>query len=247
MIKKTIRLAVVFLLLNTALLLVLILFPTISYAHETVVEEVTIHHNESLPDHFIESVQKSLALVKSVEIFDQMPAIDLCVKDGSFYPDMIKKLMGNDVFRAFADKTVMMGELTGLDRMSIWGREVNVTQFLAHAFIHNLQYQHHGFWDANPLGGHAEWKWEGYVEYELLGKGQGLTYFHNKIKHIRGDYDWVELGDGKATVKRHIEYLMLVKYCKEQKGMSYPKLMETEITEAEVLAEMEEFIRLSNR
>ena len=247
MTKKIIRITLAFILINSAFLIALILFPSFSYAHETQVEDVTIYHNEPLPDHFIETVKTSLQLVKSVEIFDQMPELELCLNDGSSYPGVIKRLLGDDVFRAFANKSVMMGDMTGTGKMRVWGREVNTAQFLAHAFIHNLQFQYHGLWDANPLGGHAEWKWEGYVEYELLGKENDLVYFKNKISGIKEDYDWVKLHEGKATVKRHIEYLMLVKYCMEEKGLDYVSLTDSELTEAQVREEMDEFIRLSDR
>ena len=42
MTKKIIRITLAFILINSAFLIALILFPSFSYAHETQVEEVTI-------------------------------------------------------------------------------------------------------------------------------------------------------------------------------------------------------------
>jgi len=247
MIKKIVRVAAAFVLLNISFLITLVLFPGITYAHETSIEGVTLFHNKPLPDHFVATVKESLEVVKQASIYRGMPEIEICLNDGAVYPAMVRSLMGDDVFRAFANKSVMMGTVTGPDRMRIWGREVSTGQFLTHAMIHNLQYDYHGFWDSNPLGRHAEWKWEGYVEYELLGDMHTLSELNEKWEGAEDNFDWVDLGQGKGTVKRHIAYLMLVKYLFEQKGMSYLALIDDLESEEEVWKELMEFISLTNR
>ena len=172
-----------------------------------------------------------------------MPPIEICVNDGAIYPKVIRSLMGDDVFRAFANKSVMMGTISGPDRLKVWGREVSTPQFLTHALIHNLQYVYHGFWDANPLGGHSEWKWEGYVEYELMGKEHTLGYFDQKLRETSGDeFTWVDMEAGQSTIKQHVRYLMLVKYCMEEKGMNYDELMAYEVEEGLLKAELADFL-----
>ena len=230
--------------LNALFLLGLVLFPAVSYAHHTPIDEVVIHHNEPLPQHFISSVESSLQQVRQVEIYRATPGIDICVNDGSLYPKLIRGLMGDDVFRAFANKSVMMGTISGPDQMQVWGRQVSTSQFLAHAMIHNLQYAYHGFWDANPLGQYPEWKWEGYVEYELLGKNKPLSYFEQKLETTSGDaFAWVVLEGGLSTIKQHIAYLMLVKYCMEEKDMAYDELMAYEVSEIALREELEAFLK----
>ena len=247
MIKKVVKVSLAFITVNVLFLLGLVFFPAVSYAHETKVDEVTIYHNEPLPDHFLESVDESLQALKKTMLYRGPSTLDICVNDDSYYPGIIRALMGDDVFRAFANKSVMMGEFSGPDQMRIWGREVSITQFLTHAMIHNLQFEHHGFWDANPIGGYAEWKWEGYVEYEVLGKDYSLSYFHKKSIGGKGDFDWIELENGLATIKRHIDYLMLAKYCLEVKEMTYDEMMEYEVSEEVLMQELRCYLKETDK
>ena len=86
MLKKVLKISIAFVGLNLLFLLGLVLFPTVSYAHHTELQEVVIHHNEPLPDHFLASVEASLERVRQVEIFRSMPPIEICVNDGAIYP-----------------------------------------------------------------------------------------------------------------------------------------------------------------
>lgn len=239
--KRVFRFTISFLSLNLFLFLAFLFFPSWLYAHRTDLGPVAVYHHQPLPEGFDEIVRESIEVIKKSELYQPAFRSEVCLNDGALYPKLVRTALGDDVFRAFEQKAVMLGELSDNTRViRARGRELNTVQFLSHAFVHNLQYQYHGFLEANPLGGHPEWKWEGYVEYIVLQPSESLAYYHELLSDTEGPFDWIELEGGMATIRMHIEFMMLTKYCFEQKNWSYQEFVD-DTTSREVLwQEMEE-------
>lgn len=182
-------------------------------------------------------VDASLAIVATSEIYDSDFHTNLCLNDGSCYPALVKTVLGDDVFRAFANKVIVLGEYSAQpNRFIKWGEQINFTQWLAHGIIHNLQYQHHGFRDANPLGGHPMWKWEGYAEYHSIGEEWSFEELLAIYENATGDdFQLVKLEDDYTTIKLHIKYLLMTKYCLEVLHLDYETFMNYEIEEQALL------------
>ena len=221
------------------LLISFLLNPHMVYANSTTHKNITIHHNGEIDSSLKEVIDISLKTIKGCKIYNSKLRTDLCINEG-IYPKVVKAILGDDVFTAFSNKVVVLGKPTGkFNQFEKWGTKMKYSQFLSHALIHNLQYKHHGIWDANPLGGHPAWKWEGYVEYEVLGELASLDSLVQIITDPKiDDYEWVYLNQEEGTVKRHIEYLTVVKYCFDVLGWNYEELMASKMSEDELLKEV---------
>ena len=221
------------------LLIVFMLNPSLSYAHQTIYKNVTIYHQQPLSPDWQNLIDTSLSAIQQTQLYDKNLKIDLCLNDGSVYPKVIKATLGNDIFKAFANKTVDLSQSTNqLSHIIAWGKRLKTTQFLTHAFIHNLQFKYHGFWDANPLGNHPNWKWEGYTEYETLGQTRTLDNIVSALEGEKDDFDWIELGNDERTLKMHVRYLAITKYCFDILKMDYDSFMKDKRTEETLFNEM---------
>ena len=151
------------------LLISFLLNPGLAYGNSTEYENITIYHNGELNPEIKELIKISLEEIKAAKIYSPDFHSQLCLNEG-LYPKVVRSILGDDVFRAFSNKIVFHGDKTDeFNKFRKWERALSYTQFLKHALMHNLQFKYHGLWDANPLGGYPEWKWEGYVEYETIG------------------------------------------------------------------------------
>ncbi len=242
--RRILRITLSFLTINLLFFLTLLFFPSWLYACETDLGQVQVYHQKPLPAGFEEVVKESLALIRNSELYTPAFQSELCLNDGSLYPKLVKTTLGDDVFRAFAHKAVMLGDFSADSRrMQAWGRELSTVQFLSHAFVHNLQYQYHGFSGANPIGRHPEWKWEGYAEYLVLGQEHALDHYLNLIESEASPFEWVAIGNGKSTIRMHLGFMVLAKYCFEHKGWSYQELMDDDTSQAQLTQEMEEWYK----
>mgnify|MGYP006267441609 CR=1 FL=1 len=218
------------------LLISFLLNPSLSYGHATTYKNLIIHHNGDLNPEIKKVIDLSLEKVKQAELYRPGFKSELCLNQG-LYPRVVQAVLGDDVFTAFSNKVVVLGEAhPQFDRFRKWGRTLKYSQFLSHALLHNFQFEYHGLIDANPLGRHPNWKWEGYVEYEVLGQLETIEGFAQLIAQpATHDFDWIELTATEGTIKRHIRYLAMVKYCFEVWGWDYETLMASTVQEEELL------------
>ncbi len=216
------------------LLVLFLLNPSLLYAKKTKFKNITLFHNQPLDKGFSELLKESLKALEKAKIADKDLKSEVCLDDGSAYPQLVKSVLGDDLMRAFSNKVVIHGKVdVPNNQLKAWDRQLKFTQFLSHALVHNLQYKKHGFWDANPLGGYPEWKWEGYVEYEVLGKDRDLKTLFNLLETAPNDpYHWIDLGNNEQTIRLHVEYLVLSKYCFEVLNWDYTNFMKDKTTKA---------------
>ena len=226
------------------LLITFMLNPNLLYGHSTTYKNVTIYHNGELNQGLKQIIDLSLHTIQDCEIYSTDLRSELCLNEG-IYPFIIKGILGDDVFTAFSNKIVVLGEESiEFNQFEKWGKTMNYSQFLTHALVHNLQFKRHGLWDSNPLGGHSLWKWEGYVEFVVLGELISLAELVEIISDSDiGDFEWVYLRNKKGTLKRHLNYLALVKYCFEVLEWDYDKLMESQVKEEVLFKELNAYIK----
>ncbi|OEK05093.1 hypothetical protein [Roseivirga misakiensis] len=227
-------------------LVALLSTPSLLYASHTTVGNITIYHDEEIPEHLPASIKDAFDLVSESPLYSPDLKIDLCLNDGSKYPQLVKGVLGDDVFAAFANKVVLIAQDAQHGRLNHWGQTMSYVQFLAHGMVHNYQFNYHGFWGSNPIGGYANWKWEGYVEYELFGKHVPFSDLKAKLDQTKGQFEWVILDSTTSTIKRHLQYAMMVKYCLEEKEWTYDEMMDNGLDEEEILSEMFNFLETEN-
>src|SRR5450432_1797229 len=86
------------------LLVLFMLSPVLLYANKTVVGNYSIYHNKPLDKDFRQRLEESNALIKSSELYDPKLNIDVCLKDGSPYPELIRAVLGKDFLSSFYNK-----------------------------------------------------------------------------------------------------------------------------------------------
>lgn len=222
------------------LLVTFLLNPSLLYANKTVYQNITIHHEGPLRADLFELIDKSLETIRQVEIAGQEWRTDLCLNDGSAYPGLVRRLLGEDVFTAFSNKVVFLGQdATTFDRFYLWDRELKYSQFLTHGLVHNLQFRHHGLWDANPLGGYPMWRWEGYAEYVALGDKYDLRCLVEDYEERKVEpYEWFSLSEGEGTISLHVRHLILTKYALEVKKQDYDQFLNDPQSESKAYEEV---------
>ncbi|OEK01509.1 hypothetical protein BFP97_08230 [Roseivirga sp. 4D4] len=224
-------------------LIILLTTPSILYANHTAIGNIEVYHSQPLPAELRTTIESALERVSSSEIYDANMKHDLCLNDGSKYPALVESVLGSDVFAAFANKVVVLGKYEEAGKFRQWGQTLSFDQFLAHGLMHNYQYRYHGFFGANPLGNHVQWKWEGYVDYQVIGKHYDMDDLMTALESPKGNFDWLNFKNGESTIKMHVKYLTLVKYALESKGWSYQDLIASKVSMEDLELEMNQGLR----
>jgi len=213
------------------LLVTFMLTPILLYANKSLSGNYTIYHNKSLDKNFLHRLENSISIIKTSELYDPELKMDICLKDGSKYPNLIEKVLGKDVLSTFYNKIVFTGDEANSDKnyISFYGHKWNLEEMLAHVQVHCLEFKKYGLWKSNPIAGHPEWKWEGYPEYIARQKAQignlqeGIKMF---VKAEKASTDnWMTLPDSTETLVHFFKYRLLIQYCLEVKKMTFVNLL----------------------
>ncbi len=241
--KFTIRLMITGLFLF-GLLVTFMLNPILLYANRTSVGNYSIYHNKPLDKNTQNRLEKSIAIIKSSELYDPELKMDICLKDGSKYPKLIEKILGRDLLSSFYNKIVFTGDEVSFDSnyIKIDRHKWNLTEMLAHAQVHCLEFKKYGLWKSNPVAKHPEWKWEGYPEY-IARQNSQVKNLHESIQTLLqeervNDTGWMTLPDSTETITNYFKYRLLIQYCLEIKKMSFVQLLKDTAQEETVRLQM---------
>jgi hypothetical protein len=244
MMKKWIfRLAVTALVL-LGFLFVIVLNPLLTYAHKTSHLQFTVYHQQPLESRMMERLENAHRFLKKSELYEHPLKLDICLNDGSRYPDLIRAIRGPAFAWGFYDKVVLQCALNCAENyVELNGYKWNLTQLLAHEMTHCLQYERLGLMHSKPIRNIANWKWEGYAEYVSR---QGLA--QNKLKdRLQQFYEsdtaaWaITFEDGTISSREYFRYWNMVEYCLEIKQMSYQQLLADASGEEVIETEMREW------
>ncbi|MEL6673226.1 MAG: hypothetical protein AAFR61_13575 [Bacteroidota bacterium] len=206
---------------------VFLLNPQLSYAQQTPLSFATLYHDTALSPQFLREVEASLAEIRASLLWQEDAHFRICLPGPGTYAERVESLLGPDVIRSFADISVMQAEFAADSTTLLW-REAAwpVSTMLAHSMTHSLQFKHHGFWDANPLGGHPEWKWEGFAEWAAWGKGVSMDSLKSLFHRTQGGpWEYLAFSSGQGSMRQHIQYLLCCKYLLEEEKLDYSALM----------------------
>ena len=226
------------------LLVLFMLSPKILYANKTITGNYSIYHNKLIDENFQFRLEQAKAISKASELNDPKLKMDICLKDGSKYPGLVEMVLGRDVLSSFYNKIVFTGNEVNFKDNYIGFDEHkwNLTEMLAHAEVHCLQFRKYGLWKSNPLGRHPQWKWEGYPEY-IARQNSQLKNLQTGIKTLLqteavNTTGWMTLPDSTETIVSFFKYRLLIQYCMEVKKMSFVQLLEDNTPEETVRQQM---------
>lgn len=226
------------------LLLTIFLNPILTYANKTTQNNTTIYHNNSFDPLLALYLDKATELLKTSEFYNDKLKLDICLNDGSQYPNIIRAIRGQAFAWGFYNKVVLQGTMNCKENyVELNDYKWNLTQLLAHEMTHCLQFDKLGLWKSKPIANIDNWKWEGYAEYvsrqNLNQKDliKNLDLLNQTDKNI-----WeITLVDSTITSREYFIYWTLVKYCLDIKKMSYIKLLTDTTNEQSIIQEMEKW------
>jgi hypothetical protein len=226
------------------LLVTFILSPILLYANKTALGNYSIYHDKQLSKNFLQRLQQSNIIIESSELYDPNLKIDVCLKDGSAYPGLIRFVMGKDLISSFYNKIIITGDAVNYsdNYIQLEGHKWNLTQMLAHAQVHCLEFNKYGLWHSNPIAKHPVWKWEGYAEY-IAKQNTDQVNLQNNIEKLMqiestANNGWMKFADSTETLISFDEYRLLTQYCIAIKKMTFVEFMKDTTDENTVRQQM---------
>ncbi|MCW3101765.1 MAG: hypothetical protein JWO09_205 [Bacteroidetes bacterium] len=242
--KKILLRLLATLLLIAGVLLVIILNPSLIYAHKTPQNNFSVFHDHPLDPAFAPKLEQAAALIQTSEFYNKNLQLGICLNDGSAYPELMRKVRGEAFAWGFYDKVVMQGEMDCKNNsVALNGYKWNLTQLLAHEMVHCLQFDKLGLWKSKPLADIPDWKWEGYAEYISRQDTSQKDPAKNierllDAEKINKDSWEISFTDGTIAPKDYYRYWLLVQYCMDIRKMSYMQVLTDTTQEASLRQEM---------
>ncbi|MDA9774378.1 collagenase [Saprospiraceae bacterium] len=218
---------------------IFLLNPSISYAHSTNIGQVTIYHNLDLAEGTERVIINAIEIIEAADIYDADLKIQLCLNDDKIYPTLYPFAAATAY--AFLNKTVIYASEANFGNNYTefqWEvnnyeiRRYNLTELLAHEFMHNLQHNQNPKYQILSTLGKANWILEGHAEYVSREfKNDGLL--QNKIENYLSEKDRKHIGipvfkleDGTIQNLAYYKYALIVQYLIDVRGLDYKQLCE---------------------
>lgn len=246
-VKKFLFASISFLGISVIVWATLLLNPSLSYAHATSFDNVTVYHNNALEKNTEKVLKDAFSIIKKSEIYNKDIHIQFCLNDDKIYPHL-HPLAGATAY-SFSNKTVVFNSkaIFNSNRAEYtWEvnnnvtRNMNLTWLLAHEFTHNLQYNVDIL---SPIK-YDNWKLEGYADYvsrsfiqdgKLLEKINKLTLEESTPKQGLPVF---ELEDGTVQILSYYKYALMTQYVIEEEGKNYKELIEDKRSYEEIKQSM---------
>ena len=223
--------------ISTLVWIVLLANPTLSYAHKTQFDQVTVYHNDVLEPETEIIIKNAMNLIKASAIYDPKLNIQLCLNDDKVYPNL-HPTPGGSAY-AFFNKTVIYASEPNFQQNTTefsWAvnnyelRKFNLTELLAHEFTHNLQYNADPKFQIKNSIGQIFWIFEGHADYVARGfKNDGKL--NEKIEQYLIEKDKAHVGvpvfkldDGTIQNLSYFKYALVYQYLAEVKNLSYEEI-----------------------
>lgn len=212
-------------------LLGVITTPSILYSNKTILLNQEVYHNKPLSPYFKSSLEESLSLIKTSELYDKDDAFKICLDDGAFLPQVMNTIQGPAFGWGFFNQIVVRGDANYKENtIAINGYKWNLSQLMAHELTHCMQVNHLGFWNSNPVANYATWKWEGYPEYVSRQQFHQINLKENirvlKQSDASNPSSWsIEFKDGTMSPKTYYTYWVYLQFCMQIKGMTYQDVL----------------------
>jgi hypothetical protein len=251
-IKRVILSSIAVLTASLTVWLVLFLNPSISYAHSTTFDYVTVYHNDKLEENTENVIASAVETIKKSAIFDESMHIHLCLNDDLFYPKL-NPIVGDPIAYALFNKTVIKNCTTSFEENILtteWEvnnfekRKFELTWILAHEFSHNMQYHFDSKYQITSTLGHINWKLEGHAEYiarNYINDGLLKEKIFTLIQELEKEQSGLpvrELENNTLQIQSYVKYALVVQFLLEEKKLSYSELCKSTKTLEESYNEM---------
>jgi len=214
-----------------------LLNPGLSYAYATKIDQVTVFHNQELAAESAAIIHQALAIISESDLFNSDIEIQLCLNDGSGFPEYHPLSTG--LAYSFLNKSVLYAcqpDFAENIASAQWEvnnnelRKFDLTWLIAHEFMHCLQSNENvwlqfniGFW---KLEGHAEYisrEWKN--DHSLKQKLERFLE-EEKLKH--SGLPVITLKDGTRQILPYYKYGLLTQFLMEEEGMNFEEFINDE-------------------
>ncbi|MEM6806956.1 MAG: collagenase [Bacteroidota bacterium] len=236
--------------------IILLMNPSLSYAHQTKLGKVDVYHEQALPAGSEALIAQAYEILKTSEIFSKEAQIQLCLNDGSNFPHRFP-LRGGVAYSYWNKAIIYKSNPDFIRNRAFYEWEENqgakrswdLVELLAHEFTHTLQSYHNRL---SPLED-AIWKIEGYAEYisrsqrkELRDLKENLRRLRDAQKQASTAIPWINFQDGSGVPQSYFRYRLLIQYLLEEKGLSYLEILDMNLSDNEVEEEIISYLNLQN-
>jgi hypothetical protein len=232
------------------ILSLIILNPILTYASKTTRSNYTIFHNKPIDQTLTITLDKVTKLLKTSEFYNPKLQLDICLNDGSIYPNLMQTIRGKAFAWGFYDKVVLQGKANYNDNyVELNGYKWNLTQLLVHEMTHCLQFDKLGLWKSNPIANIPNWKWEGYAEYisRQNTNQKNLIKNLNRLEQTNKNSWEITFEDNTISPREYYNYWTLVQYCLDIKQMTYQELLSDTTSELNIRNEMTNWFNKKKR
>jgi len=228
------------LVIGISIWIVLFLNPSLSYAKQTQIGNVTIFHNQNLETGAHTVIKKAAESVRKSELFDENLQIQLCLNDDKIYPNL-QPFVKYALAFAVLDKTIIKSCDVKFDENlaeTKWPinnyefRKFDLTYLLAHEFTHNLQYEA-GYMPLDPRV-IIDWKLEGYADYiarEYVDDGKLRDRIEKYLSEENKEHVGLpvfDLEDDTKQILSYFKFSLVVQYLIEVKNLSFDQIYKLE-------------------
>jgi len=228
MLKKLLLWTLGILLLLVGIFVISLLNPRLFYSHAHAHGQIHILHNLELDEAWEGQIDTAIQAIESSALYDPNFQIELCLQDGSIYPQFAELIFGDAFAFGYANKAVLNMPVQPVSGYAIKnGKKRDLAELLAHEFIHNFQYQKYGFATLNfPF-----WKLEGYAEYMMRQEEDewdlryGISHLLKYDEQGSYNYDWVEWENEIGTPYIYLKSNVMVQYLMEIEGLTYDEIV----------------------
>ena len=229
--------------------LILLLNPSLSYAHQTQLNQVKVFHQQPLEPELKVALEKALTITSQSELFISEHPVKLCLNDGSRYPGLLGRMRGGVAYTFLNHVVMNQCELDVQQNIVFWRwavnqyewRSWNLTELLAHELTHVYQNEKNTF----DVLHHPSWKIEGYAEYiARKGRGPGSDLFEQWLKaenQNQTGLPWFTFEDGTGIPVSYMKNWLQVQYLMDVKGMSYREVLADTSSQNTLLEEMKQY------
>jgi hypothetical protein len=143
---KRIVLRFVFLVVFSGIITFLfILFPGILYSGYSTNSDVSIYHSHEYDPALASQIAEAKSIVSASEFYNKDMKMEVCLNDGSFYPELIRLIRGSAFAWGFYNKVILQGNADYKNNfVELNNYKWKMSDLLAHEMVHCIQYDHLG-------------------------------------------------------------------------------------------------------
>lgn len=238
--RNTISGLAIMMILSISGLILLILYPQLTFAHQREYRSFHIYANEDIASEIELAIDSAMNLVEQSELYDSAYQADLFFAHNSTFNQLDNLLLGSWAAARATHNNIIVK--VPVDIPAQTGRmednQFHLSYMIAHELMHCLQAHRYGIWTFNPFAPPPIWILEGYPEYISRARFKTKNpsdlkeeiYFY--LQHRPEDpLALIRLDEKHLTPNTYFKSKLMVEYLIEIKGQSYSDILRSNQTE----------------